>query len=234
RGVGLAGGWLISRSITRPIAAIARTASEISASNLSRRIETAGIDQELVGLATILNDMFTRLEAAFERQSRFTSDASHEMRTPLAVIHAHAELALSKTRSADEYRETLVACLGAASRMATLVDGLLTLARADAGRLELHFDNVDLRSVVQEVVDQYRPQAETARISLSSELEETSPVKGDPALLARVSSNLLSNALRYTPEGGRVIVDRGITPGGGRATSVYSFAMQYRCFAPRR
>jgi HAMP domain-containing protein len=80
--IGLASGWLTSRSITRPIAAISRTASAISASNLSRRIETAGIDEELVGLATILNEMFARLEAAFERQSRFTSDASHEMRTP--------------------------------------------------------------------------------------------------------------------------------------------------------
>ncbi|MEX0676068.1 MAG: ATP-binding protein [Pirellulales bacterium] len=204
--VGLAGGWLISRSIIRPIAAIARTASEISASNLSRRIETAPIDQELVGLATILNEMFARLEAAFERQSRFTSDASHEMRTPLAVIHSHAELALSRPRSADEYRETLATCLGAASRMATLVDGLLTLARADAGRLDVRFGKVDLARVVQEVVDQYRPLAESARISLSSKLEEPLPVKGDPALLARVSSNLLSNALRYTSEGGRVSV----------------------------
>lgn len=202
--VGLAGGWLISRSITGPIAAISRTASEISASNLSRRIETLGIDQELVGLATILNEMFARLEAAFERQSRFTSDASHELRTPLAVIHSHAELALSKPRSADEYRETLIACLGAASRMAKLVDGLLTLARADAGRLDVHFAKVDLRSVVEEVVDQYRPQAETAGVSLATELPEPLPVKGDPVLLARVSSNLLSNALRYTPSGGRV------------------------------
>jgi two-component system, OmpR family, sensor kinase len=204
--VGLAGGWIISRSITRPIAAISRTASAISASNLSRRIETSGIDEELVGLATVLNEMFTRLEAAFERQSRFTSDASHELRTPLAVIHSHAELALSKPRSADEYRETLITCLRAASRMATLVDGLLTLARADAGRLDVHFAPVDLRGVVAEVVDQYRPQAESAGISLSTVLSDPLSVKGDPALLARVSSNLLSNALRYTPAGGKVNV----------------------------
>jgi heavy metal sensor kinase len=204
--VGLAGGWLISRSITRPIAAISRTASEISATNLSRRIDTVGIDAELVGLATILNQMFARLEAAFERQSRFTSDASHELRTPLAVIHAHAELALGKSRSAEEYRETLVACLKATSRMATLVDGLLTLARADAGRLDVHFATVDLRAIVAEVVDQYQPQAATSGIALSAALDQPAAVKGDPALLARVSSNLLSNALRYTPEGGRVRV----------------------------
>ncbi len=204
--VGLAGGWLISRSISRPIDAIALTASEISARNLARRIELGGLDQELVGLATILNEMFARLEAAFERQSRFTSDASHELRTPLAVIHAHAELALSRPRSADEYRETLAACLKAAGRMGTLVDGLLTLARADAGRLDPQFREVDWRGVVEEVVDQYRPQAAAAGIELSAALDEPLSVRGDVTLLARVSSNLLSNALRYTPSGGRVHV----------------------------
>ncbi len=109
--VGLAGGWIISRSITRPIAAISRTASAISASNLSKRIDTGALDRELVGLAAVLNDTFARLEAAFVRQSRFTSDASHELRTPLAVLRSHVELALARPRSAEEYRETLDACL---------------------------------------------------------------------------------------------------------------------------
>lgn len=202
--VGLAGGWLISRSITQPIQAIATTASEISARNLARRIETSGLDQELIGLATILNEMFERLEGAFERQSRFTSDASHELRTPLAVLHAHAELALSRPRSAEEYRETLAACLKAAARMGTLVDGLLMLARADAGRLDPQFRRLDWREVVDDVVEQYRPQATAAGIELSTDLTEPVPVRGDAALLARVSSNLLGNALRYTPQGGRV------------------------------
>jgi heavy metal sensor kinase len=204
--VGLAGGWFISRSITQPIQSIAATASEISAHNLARRIETAGLDKELVGLATILNEMFGRLESAFDRQSRFTSDASHELRTPLAVLHAHAELALSRPRSAEEYRETLAACLKAAARMGTLVDGLLMLARADAGRLDPQFRRLDWREVVDDVVEQYRPQATAADIRLSTDLTMSVPVRGDAALLARVSSNLLANALRYTPKGGRVHV----------------------------
>ncbi|REK08209.1 MAG: HAMP domain-containing protein [Planctomycetota bacterium] len=204
--VGLAGAWFISRSIAQPIAAISNTASEISATNLTRRIETTGIDQELYGLATVLNNTFARLEAAFERQSRFTSDASHELRTPLAVIRAHAELALSKPRSAEEYRETLSACLKATSRMATLVDGLLVLARSDAGRLDAQFSHVDWTGVIEDVVDQYRPQAEAAGIALSAQLDQPAAVSGDATLLARVSSNLLSNALRYTPAGGHVRV----------------------------
>jgi len=205
-GMGLAGGWTISSSITRPVAAISRTASEISASNLSRRIETAGLDQELVELATILNQMFARLEAAFDRQSRFTSDASHELRTPLAIIHSHAELALSNPRSTEQYRETLTACLKAAARMANLVDGLLTLARSDAGQLDVYFSNVDLCRVVEEVVDQFRPQSQAARISMVSTHAEPLMVRGDATLLERISSNLLTNALTYTPAGGRVAV----------------------------
>ena len=205
--IGLAGGWIISRSITRPIAAISQTASAISASNLSRRIETPGIDLELVGLATVLNDMFSRLEAAFVRQSRFTSDASHELRTPLAVIHSNVELALSKPRTVDEYRQTLGSCLKASSRMASLVDGLLTLARADAGRLDPRLEVIDLRPIVEEAIDQHRPQAEQGQVMLSSSLGEPVFVRGDAALLARIVGNLLSNAIRYTAEGGRVQID---------------------------
>ncbi len=211
--VGLAGGWMISRSITRPIAAISEAASAISASNLSRRIDTSGIDQELIGLATVLNETFGRLEGAFVRQSRFTSDASHELRTPLAVIHSHAELALSRPRSVEEYRETLTACLRASSRMAALVDGLLTLARADAGRLETQFNSVDLRSIVEEVVDHFGPQAATANVAISTTLAEGVIVSGDVPLLSRIVGNLLSNAIRYTPAGGSVHVSLSIDRG---------------------
>ncbi len=218
--IGLAGGWVISRSITRPIQAIAGTASEISARNLARRIEISGLDQELIGLATILNQMFERLEDAFERQSRFTSDASHELRTPLAVLHAHAELALSRPRSAEEYRETLAACLKASARMGTLVDGLLMLARADAGRLDPQFRQLDWRAVIDEVVDQYRPQAAAAGIELSTDLEQPVSVRGDAALLARVSSNLLGNALRYTPAGGKIHVALRARGGDGAVLAV--------------
>jgi len=203
-GIGLLGGWVISRSITRPIAEISKTASAISASNLSGRIHTPGIDQELLGLAEVLNEMFTRLEAAFLRQSRFTSDASHELRTPLAIIHSNVELALSKPRSADEYRQTLTACLRASSRMAALVDGLLTLARADAGRLDLLFKPINLKSVVEEAIDQYRPSAEKGGVALTVAQCDSTTVHGDAVFLARILGNLISNAIRYTAPGGQV------------------------------
>lgn len=204
--IGLAGGWIVSRSIARPIAAIAHTASSISAANLSQRIETHDIDQELQSLATVLNDTFARLEGAFGRQSRFTADASHELRTPLAVIRSHAELALSKPRSSDEYRDTVAVCLRASTRMASLVDALLTLARADAGHLEPQLKPLDPRPIVEEIVDQAAPQADRAQISLTTALAQGLRVRGDAVFLARIVDNLLSNALRATPAGGSVQV----------------------------
>ena len=133
----------------------------------------------------MLNETFSRLQAAFERQSQFTADASHELRTPLAVIHSHVELALSKPRSTEEYRETLSACARATARMAALVDGLLTLARADAGQLDRRFKAVDGAAIVEEVVEQYQPQAEIGKIDLAASLAEGVMIEGDPSVLAQ-------------------------------------------------
>ncbi len=204
---GLFGGWLASRRVLRPIDAMATTARTISETNLSERIRTQDIDTELRGLAEVLNATFAGLEQAFERQKRFTADASHELRTPLAIVQAHVELALARARSEAEYRETLNVCLQATARMRALVDGLLTLARADAGRLELAREKVDLGSVVAETVALHGPQAAQAGVELAIHLPE-SPclVLGDAGCLERVLANLLTNALRHTPKGGRVSI----------------------------
>ena len=203
--VGLAGGWMISARMLRPIENMSATAASISARNLSSRIDAASIDRELVGLAVVLNGMFDRLEASFERQRRFTSDASHELRTPLAILYTNLELAISRPRSGDEYRETLQNGLSAAGRMRTLVDNLLTLARADAGKLDLERRTVDLCEVVDDVVHQHAPLADGAGIRLTAEvLQAPVPVRGDAIFLTRIGANLVSNAIRHTPRGGEV------------------------------
>ena len=107
---GLLGGWWISSRIFRPIAAMAATASKISATEMSGRIDSENADVELAELADVLNATFDRLQEAFERQAQFTADASHELRTPLAIIRSHAELALERPRPPEEYRRTLEAC----------------------------------------------------------------------------------------------------------------------------
>jgi heavy metal sensor kinase len=203
--VGLAGGWLISRRILRPIASIAATASRISADNLSARIDADRVDRELADLARVLNDTFGRLEAAFERQARFTADASHELRTPLAVIRSQAELTLLRPRTPDVYQEALNTCLKAACRMTDLVEGLLTLARADAGRDSLPPDGVELDRVAADAVDLCRPLAAEKGVRLTTDAEPVA-VRGDASALARVVGNLVANAIRYNRPEGEVYV----------------------------
>jgi two-component system OmpR family sensor kinase len=203
--VGLAGGWLLSGRLLRPIARISATASAISADNLTQRIDARQIDSELAGLARVLNDMFDRLEAAFARQAQFTADASHELRTPLAILRTHAELALSRPRKPEEYRETLETCLRAAGRMTGLVEGLLTLARADAGGLELKREPVDLARVAADMIELFEPLALRKDVALKAELEPVT-VTGDSGRLCQVLTNLLSNAVQYNRPGGVVCV----------------------------
>jgi two-component system, OmpR family, sensor kinase len=203
--VGLVGGWFLSGRIVRPLGTIAETASKISALHLDQRLETASLDSELVDLARVLNEMFARLETEFERQARFTADSSHELRTPLAVLLGNVDLALSRPRTPEEYQSTLRSCREAATRMRSLIDGLLTLARADANRLEMQRANIDLRTVVRDAQDTFAPQAERSNIRLLAEWPDT-PVRiiGDRVFLGRVLANLIQNALRYTPSGGAV------------------------------
>lgn len=208
--VGLAGGWLVSLRAVRPIKAITAVAQEISASNLSRRIDVAGTQSELGTLAMVLNDTFARLEAAFQQQVRFTADASHELRTPLAVIHTHAQLALSRDRSAEEYRRMFETCLRASDRMKNLVDSLLLLARADAGRLSLNRSEFDLRDIVEECVEMVAPLAAKKNVTVEVDLQSVR-LTADATRVAQVVTNLLTNAIRYNREGGRARVSVGLS-----------------------
>jgi heavy metal sensor kinase len=204
-GLGLVGGWFLSARVVRPLAAFSATAAAISAEDLSRRIDTNAVERELTELGTVLNAMFDRLQAAFERQTRFTADASHELRTPLAILRSHAELALNRPRSEAEYRQTLEAMLQAATRMTALVEGLLTLARADAAELELARRRFDLGEVVAESVALLRPLAASKEVTVTTGLEPVE-VTGDPLHLGMVATNLLSNAIQYNRPGGSVRV----------------------------
>jgi heavy metal sensor kinase len=201
--ISLGGGWLLSQRAVRPIHAITAAAQEISASNLSRRIDLAGTQSELGTLALVLNDTFARLETAFQQQVRFTADASHELRTPLAVMHTNVQLALSRERTVAEYQKMFQTCLRASERMKNLVDSLLLLARADAGRLTLNCCEFDLRDIVKDSLDMVAPLAAAKNVTVQSDIPSTG-LTADPSRLAQVVTNLLTNAIRYNREGGRV------------------------------
>jgi two-component system, OmpR family, sensor kinase len=204
--LGLLGSWFIASRIVKPLKSISSTAAKLSATHLQERIDTNKVETELVEVATVLNETFDRLEAAFERQSRFTADAGHELRTPLAVLHTNLELAISRPRKEEEFREIIEYCLVSSSKMRSLIDALLMLARADAGQLQANFTQLDLRSVIQTSVSQHQAKAKGLHLSANVPSEPVM-MQGDTTLLGMVLSNLIQNAIRHTPQSGDIRVD---------------------------
>jgi len=200
---GLGGGWWLTGRAIRPIDQISAAASRISAGNLSERINVAEADNELGHLAGVLNSTFARLEAAFAQQRQFTADASHELRTPLAVIISEAQTALARERKAADYRETVEGCLSTAQQMRRLVESLLDLARFDAGQAAMKRDSFDLSQVARDCVDLVRPLAERRGIKIDCDLPALE-CPGDSERIAQVVTNLLTNAIEYNHDAGRI------------------------------
>jgi heavy metal sensor kinase len=209
--LGLVGGWWISSRAIRPITDISATAVKISGTDLSQRIHTADTDSELGQLAGVLNDTFARLQTAFERQVQFTADASHELRTPVSVVLTQTQSALSRERSAEEYRESLAACQRSAQRMRQLIESLLTLARLDSGETEIPPEPCELDRITRDAVELLRPLAEEQGVKLELNLAPTRCL-GKNGQLAQVVSNLVSNAIYYNRPGGSVQVKVAAEP----------------------
>lgn len=203
--LGLMGGWFLAWRAVKPIEKISAAAESISASNLSSRINIASAKSELGSLAKVLNTTFDRLEHAFDRQARFTADASHELRTPVSVVLAQTDMALRRDRSPEEYLSVINACNAAAKRMKGLVDCLLILARVDSGCLVGDRRQVDLKDIVEETVKHLRPSAKERGVVLKSDLKKAKVV-GEERLLGRLVSNLVTNAIRYNRAQGEVLV----------------------------
>ena len=210
--LGLAGGgWLVSRAI-RPIEDISATAVKISAGDLSQRINVAETESELGRLAAVLNSTFARLETAFTQQQQFTADAAHELRTPVSVILTQTQTALTRERTAAEYRETIEACQRASQRMRRLMESLLELARLDAGQESLKRVRFDFSKMIAGAIESVRPLAEERGVKFLPELGSLE-ITGDSERLAQVIANLLANAIQYNPPGGEVRLKLESPPG---------------------
>ena len=199
-----AGGYLLSTRSLAPLNWMAEQAHSISGSSLHKRLEIGEASRELKVLADSFNELLSRLDQTFESMRRFVADASHELRTPLAVIRGEADVALGRERPAAEYRASLAVILDESRRLSRLVDDLLNLARADAGQVRLRVAELYLNEVVAECCRALEPLAAARRVRLESSAAEDVPFRGDEVLLRRLVANLLDNAIRYTPEGGRV------------------------------
>jgi heavy metal sensor kinase len=200
-----AGGIFLARRALKPVDKIARTAREIEEGDLSQRINVNTKD-ELGRLAATLNEMIGRLEKAFQRQKQFTSDASHELRTPLAVIEAESTLALQKERPPSDYRQSLEIVSREARQMSSLIDRLLTLARADAGKEQWNFAEVNLGKLIGNLSTDVEVLCQEKGLSFQSGQTQDLVVNGDEARLRELFMNLLDNAIRYTPAPGTVSV----------------------------
>ena len=203
--VGLSVGWWLATRALKPIEAISRTAEEIALGDLTKRINSSETESELGQLAVVLNSTFARLDAAFEQQRQFTSDAAHELRTPVSVILTQTQSTLNKERSPAEYRETLEACQRAAQRMRRLIESLLELARIDAGQETMKRIRFDLANTTRECVEMIRPLADERRITIRAELLPAA-CHGDSERMAQVVLNLLTNAVHHNKDGGEIRV----------------------------
>ena len=191
----LTAGWFLVGRALRPIDRIAETAEHIAAGDLTQRIVIPDQRSELGRLAAVLNASFERLEALFARQRRFTADAAHELRTPTAIILAHAHNGRQSPGLSAEDRAAFEASERAALRMTRLIEGLLQLARSDAGHRPV-VEPFDLTRVVDEAIDTLRESATHKGIELPTDLAPVSVV-GDPHQLSQVVTNLVENAIYY-------------------------------------
>ena len=200
-----------SRRIFGPVEDIARKARDIAVGDQFGRLpeSAAGDQDEITVMARACNRAFDRYQEVFQRMEKFTRDASHQLRTPLASIRASGEVALSRPRTAEEYRETIAQILERSGHMLAVVEALLERARRDPTTLRAHFTRLDPRRLCEEARASFRELAETRRVHLETRLEPSPALSGDHDLLLQALCNLVDNAVRLTPENGKVTIACG-------------------------
>ncbi|MFA5915039.1 MAG: heavy metal sensor histidine kinase [Burkholderiales bacterium] len=211
-------GWIAARRGLAPVHELARLTHGISISRLGERLPPQSVPTELVDLAIAFNDMLARLEGSFRRLTDFSSDLAHELRTPISNLMTETQVALSKARSAEQYREVLYSNLEEYERLARMIADMLFLAKADNGLIVPRSEPVDLAAEVRDLFGYYEAFAEEQGVSLA--LGGTGSIQGDRLMMRRALSNLLSNAIRHTPRGGAVAVRVGPRPSGEIELSV--------------
>jgi heavy metal sensor kinase len=200
-------GYFLARKALAPMELLHRQAEGISAQSLDSRLPVFHADDELGQLTKTINGMIARLQRSFQEIQRFTADASHELRTPLTAIRTETEVALAKPLSIEEHQQLLGSLLEECERLTRLTDQLLALSREDAAGAKPALDPLDLDQLVRQVADTMRPLLDQKRLRFELKSQGPLSVRGDENRLRRVVINLLDNAIKYTPEGGGIIVE---------------------------
>jgi len=205
-------GWVMAGRALTPVMDIARAAQRISGSNLSLRIPTRETGDELDYLILTFNRMIDRLESSFQQMKQFSADVSHELRTPITAIRGQLEVALFTAQTTDQYREAMFNALQDIDRLSQIVRALLLLSQAESGQLVLQKSRLNLCDVALDLVDQFQIPAEAAGVRLTAELPAECFVDGDRVQIERMITNLLSNAMKFTSEGGEVRLRLSTSP----------------------
>ncbi len=202
-------GWFMAGRALMPVNRLAEAAQRISGSSLHLRIPQRHANDELDQLIVAFNKMMERLSENFEQIRRFSTDVSHELRTPLTAIRGQLEVALMTAESEEDFRDAIVNALEDVDRISNIVRALLLLSQAETGQLVLQQQPVNVTSVVEELVEQFQATAKESGLALTSDLEPGVYIRGDRTQMDRLITNLLANALKYTPAGGQVAVFLG-------------------------
>jgi two-component system OmpR family sensor kinase len=208
----VAGSWVLTRRAFMPIDRIVERLEDIDEDTLSERLPNEPTEDQAARLVVVINRMLTRLERAFVAQSRFSSDVAHEIRSPLTALRGQIEVALRKERPGTEYRQTLADCLDEVLRLTRLTEDLMSLARSDAGELQMRYSRVDLGELLSEVCRRCRPRAAEKDVGLMVKISEPVVIDGDADLLIRCVANLVDNALIHSPRLEEVVLalERGL------------------------
>jgi heavy metal sensor kinase len=212
--IAAAGGYLLARKSLAPVAAMSAKARAIGATNLGERVAVANPADELGQLAITLNALLERLEQSFDSQRRFMADASHELRTPVAILQGELDVTLSRDdRDAREYRDSLEIMRKSVQRLTRIVRDLFLLARGDAGQYPMRNERFYLDEVVAQTVHGFRTLAAERGVAIAEEHEPDLVMRGDEDLVQRLVGNLVENAIKHVPPGGRVLVRSSGTVG---------------------
>lgn len=202
--LGLAGGWWLTRQALAPVAALTNAAEKIHAGNLAQKLPRSGNGDELDRLTEVFNAMTARLDGSFQRIHEFTLHASHELKTPLTILHGELETDLNHEMLLPAQREKMLSQLDEIQRLTKIVDGLTLLTKADAGQIELKFAPLALDEIVRDAFDDAQILAKPANISVSLAADEKISVHGDRHRLRQLLLNLADNAVKYNQPGGTV------------------------------
>jgi two-component system heavy metal sensor histidine kinase CusS len=211
--VGIAASALIARTVTKrglqPLTALADSLKQIGPNRLHERLSAKSWPRELQPVARAFDEVLDRLEESFTRLSQFSADLAHELRTPIGNLRGEAEVALTRTRTPDEYREVIESSVAECERLSGIIDNLLFLARAEAAEGHIERARLDGRAAIEKIAAYYEAISEDRNITITC--AGSGEIDADPLLLSRVLSNLVDNALRFTPDGGKIALSVAVS-----------------------